>query len=261
VTLRYAVLLCGAASATQAQAQAQTAPPSSQAPANINLGAVQYYGGAMPVMDDPFLTHVLLEQAEARIGGTGAQFRYDGQGWAGTDTDKLWIKSEGLVGQDGRFGDGQHEVLYDRAVSTFLDLQGGVRVDLDDGPTRTWAAFGVQGLSVYDFDVEATGYASDRGRFAARLKGSYDLPLTNRLFLQPEVEANFYPKADPQRAVGSGLSDMDAGVRLRYEITRKIAPYVGLTYAGYFGQAQHLARDLGDRVQDVRFTIGVRSWF
>ena len=152
-------------------------------------------------------------------------------------------------------------MLYDRAVSTFLDLQGGVRVDLDDGPTRTWAAFGVQGLSVYFFDVEATAYVGDRGRFAARLKGSYDLLLTNRLILQPDVEANFYTKPDPQRAAGAGLSDMDAGIRLRYEITRKIAPYVGLTYAGYFGQAQHLARNLGDRVQDIRFTIGVRSWF
>jgi copper resistance protein B len=255
VRRRCAALFCVAASA----AHAQTAP--SAAPATVSLGGVPYYGTGMPVMDDPFLTHVLLEQAEARIGGSGAQFRYDGQGWAGTDTDKLWIKSEGLVGQDGRFGDGQHEVLYDRAVSTFLDLQGGVRVDLDDGPTRTWAAFGVQGLSVYFFDVEATAYVGDRGRFAARLKGSYDLLLTNRLILQPEVEANLYTKADPQRAAGTGLSDMDAGVRLRYEITRKIAPYVGLSYAGYFGQAQHLARNLGDRVQDIRFTIGVRSWF
>ncbi len=251
--LHYATILLATASAAHAQT-----PP---APATVSLGGLQYYGTALPVMDDPFLTHVLIEQAEARIGGSGAQFRYDGQAWAGTDTNKLWIKSEGLIGQNGGFGDGQHEILYDRAVSTFIDVQGGIRVDLDNGPTRTWAAFGVQGLSVYFFDVEATGYVSDRGRFAARLKGSYDLLLTNRLILQPEIEANFYTKADLQRAAGSGLSDVDAGIRLRYEITRKIAPYVGLSYAGYFGQAQHLARNLGDRVQDVRFTIGVRSWF
>ena len=250
-----AALFCAAASV----AHAQTAPSTSAA--TVSLGGVQYYGTGMPVTDNPFLTHVLLEQAEARIGGSGAQFRFDGQGWAGTDTDRLLFKSEGLVGQDGRFGDGQHEVLYDRAVSTFIDVQGGVRVDLDDGPARSWAAFGVQGLLIYFFDAEATGYVSDRGRFAARLKGSYDLLLTNRVILQPEVEANFYTKADPQRASGTGLSDMDAGIRLRYEVTRKIAPYVGLSYAGYFGQAQHLARTLGDRVQDIRFSIGVRSWF
>ena len=92
---RCAALFCVAASA----AHAQTAP--SAAPATVSLGGVQYYGTGMPVMDDPFLTHVLLEQAEARIGGSGAQFRYDGQGWAGTDTDKLWIKSEG-PGRAGR---------------------------------------------------------------------------------------------------------------------------------------------------------------
>ena len=219
------------------------------------------YVGDMPDMDDRVYTHILFEQAEARVGGNGAEFRYDGQGWSGTDIDKVWVKSEGLVTQAGKFEDGQHELLYDRAVSTYFDLQGGVRVDLDNGLTRTWAALGIQGLAVYFFDVEATGYVSDGGRFAARLKTSYDLPLTNRLFLQPEIEANLYSKADPERAVGSGLSDIDAGLRLRYELTRKFAPYVGVTYAGYFGQAQHLARTDGDRVQDVRFTIGVRTWF
>lgn len=227
----------------------------------VRLAPLEYVGGMQPVMDDSIFAHVLLEQFEDRVGGDGHQFRYDGQAWAGTDLNKVWVKSEGLVDRHGRFGDGQHELLYDRAISTYFDLQGGVRLDLDQGVTRTWAAFGVQGLSLYLFDVEATAYVSDRGRTAARLKGSYDLLITNRLILQPEAELNFYSKSDRACGIGSGLSDIDAGLRLRYELGRKFAPYVGVSYVGYFGQAEHLVRAEGNRAQDIRFTFGVRSWF
>lgn len=230
-------------------------------PDAVRLAPLDYVGGMQPVMDNSIFAHVLLEQFEDRAAGNGQHFRYDGQGWIGTDLNKLWVKSEGTVGTWGQFTDSDQELLYDRAISTYFDLQAGVRMDLDSGPTRTWAALGVQGLSLYFFDVEATGYVSDRGRAAARLKASYDLLLTNRLILQPEAELNFYSKADPGRTVGSGLSDIDAGLRLRYEFSRKLAPYIGVTYAGYFGQAQPIARSNGDRVQDVRFTFGLRSWF
>ncbi|MCQ8279787.1 copper resistance protein B [Acetobacteraceae bacterium KSS8] len=216
-----------------------------------------YPGGMPPVMDNNIYAHAILEQFEDRV-GDGQQFRYDGQGWIGTDLDKLWFKSEGTT---GRFGDGDHEILLDRAVSTYFDLQGGVRIDLDDGPTRTWAALGVQGLSLYFFDIEATGYIGDRGRTAARFQGSYDLLLTNRLILQPQVEINFYGQADRARQNGSGLSDIDSGLRLRYEWSRKFAPYIGVTYAGSVGQARSLARERGESAGAAHFTFGLRSWF
>ena len=221
----------------------------------------EYIGGMQPVMDRSIYYHALLDQAEDRWNGRDHSFRYDSQAWAGTDYDKLWLKSEGLVGRAGRFTDGRHELLYDRAISTYFDLQGGVRVDLDDNRTRTWAAFGVQGLSVYFFDVEATGYVSDEGHYAARLKASYDLLLTNRLILQPEAELNFYSKSDPGRGTGSGLSDIDAGLRLRYELSRKFAPYVGVSYSGRFGQSANFARREGEAPHQARFVFGVRTWF
>ena len=233
------------------------------APGGAGSAASQVSLGAMqpPVMDDAIYTHALLEQLEGRWNGRDAQFRYDGQIWSGTDLTKLWVKSEGLVGADGGFSDGQHEVLLDRAVSPYFDVQGGVRMDVDDASTRTWAALGVQGMSLYFFDVEATGYLSDRGRTAARVKTSFDLLLTQRLVLQPEAELNVYGKSDAARSLGSGVSDLDAGIRLRYEISRKFAPYVGVTYAGRFFQSAAFVRRSGQDADEVRFAFGVRAWF
>jgi copper resistance protein B len=214
-----------------------------------------------PVMDNGIFAHALLQQLEDRWNGRDQQLRYDGQAWLGTDTDKIWIKSEGLLDPDGRFTDGQHEVLLDRAISPYFDLQAGMRVDLDDATTRSWAALGLQGMSLYFFDVEATAYVSDRGRFAARFKTSYDLLLTQKLILQPAIELNLYSKPDVARDLGSGLSDLDAGLRLRYEITHKFAPYVGLSYAARFFQSADIASRTGQPPADTRFAFGIRTWF
>lgn len=214
-----------------------------------------------PIMDNGLFAHALLDQFEGRIGGPDAAFKWEGQAWVGTDYDKFWVKSEGLAQGNGRIEDGRHEFLFDRAISPYFDLQTGLRTDLDSGTTRNWAAFGFQGLLPYFFDLEATGYASDRGHLAARLAASYDLLITQRLILQPEAELNFYSKADPGRSVGTGLSDIDAGVRLRYEISRKLAPYLGVAYEGKFGQTADFARREGETAQGVRFVFGIRSWF
>jgi copper resistance protein B len=237
--------------------RAQTPPNSDQ----VRLVPGMNESGTQPVTDNGIFTHALLEQLEGRWNGRNQEFRYDGQAWTGTDLNKLWLKSEGTVTSQGRFTDGQHEFLYDRPITSYFDLQGGVRVDLDSAVTRTWGAFGIQGLSLYFFDVEATAYVSDRGRFAGRLKASYDLFITQRLILQPQVELNLYSKSDVARGVGSGVSDIDTGLRLRYEITRKLAPYVGIAYAGRFFQSANYARQEGESPNDVRFVFGVRTWF
>jgi copper resistance protein B len=249
-----AVLVLGIASTAQAQSAAD--PKLQVAMPSMKTGAMM-----APVMDNGIYAHALLDQAEGRIGGGQNAFRWDGQAWIGTDYDKLWLKSEGLARGKGGVDDGQHELLYDRAISTYLDLQAGLRTDLDSGTGRSWAAFGVQGLAPLFFDYEATGYLSDSGHAALRLVGSYDLLITQRLILQPEAELNFYSKADPGRKVGTGLSDIDAGLRLRYEITRKFAPYVGVAYGGKFGQTATIARQNGESAGAVQFVFGIRSWF
>jgi copper resistance protein B len=217
-------------------------------------------GDMQPVMDRPILAHAIFNQLEGRWNASNTEFRWDGQVWAGTDYDKLWIKSEGTV-SNGAVDDDQQQFLYSRAVTTYFDLQGGLRSDIDSRPTRNWAAFGLQGLAPYFFDLELTGFVSGQGHQAAKLEASYDLLLTQRLILQPQFEVNLYSKADPARLIGAGFSDIDTGLRLRYELSRKFAPYIGVVYEGKFGQTASYARRVGESTGDFRLAFGVRVWF
>ena len=174
--------------------------------------------------DDPIIAHVLFDQLEGRSNGPDNELRWDGEGWAGTDHNRLWLKSEGFFNDQGKVEDGDHEVLYDRPVTTYFDLQGGLRYDLDSGPQRWWGAFGIEGLAPQFFNFQATAYARDAGHFAGRVVGSYDLLLTQRLIAQPEIEINCYSKQDPSRAVGTGLSEIDTGLRIRYELAANLLP-------------------------------------
>lgn len=223
-------------------------------------GPVVDIGHHMQAMDMGRWFHGVLDEFEGRYQAGGrSSLRWDGEAWYGGDYNRLWLKSEGTMTK-GRVRDGDQELLYSRAISTYFNLQGGLRLDLDSGPTRAWGAVGVEGLALYQFEVQATGYFSDRG-VAGRFEGSYDILLTNRLILQPQVELNLYSRADPRRQVGSGLSDIDTGLRLRYEVWRKMAPYVAVTYDSPLTQGRHMARKRGERASEARFTFGIRSWF
>lgn len=223
-------------------------------------GGATPYGNLIP--DDRVYVHGFFDQLEGRL-ANGQYLRWDGQAWIGNDDNKLWLKSEGRYNPSGRgrMEDGDHELLYDRPVSTFFDVQAGVRVDLDSGTTRTWAALGVQGVAIGFWNVAVTVYASDSGHYALRTNASYDLYLTQRLVLQPQFETNWYTKEDRGRGVGAGLSDIDMGLRLRYDVTRKFAPYVGVAYQRWSGGTESLRREQGQRIDDLRFLVGLRTWF
>lgn len=211
-----------------------------------------------PVDDEHVWAHAILDQFEGRLGGENS-LRWEGEAWTGTDTHRLWLKSEGEL-QRGKLADVQHEILYDHPISTYFDLQAGLRYDLDSLPGRGWAALGVEGLAPDFFHVSATAYASDTGHYAAKLIGSYDLLITQRLILQPEMELNLYTKTDPRRLVGSGFSDLDTGLRLRYEISRKFAPYIGIADEKQFGRTGTLTALAGKKTDALRFVVGLRSW-
>jgi copper resistance protein B len=212
-----------------------------------------------PVDDQHVFYHLLFNQLEGRFGDTSA-FRWCGEGWLGTDENRLWLRSEGEL-SGGLVQDSQQELFYSRPISTYFNAMVGGRYDLDSLPGRGWGALGIEGLAPLFFRVAATGYVSGDGHLAAKLEGSYDLLLTQRLILQPQIEMNFYTKDDPARLVGAGLSDIDAGLRLRYEITRKLAPYIGIAYEGKFGSTAAYAAGAGDPINQVRFAVGLRAWF
>ena len=215
---------------------------------------------AMQMEDNAVFTKLMLDQFENRFSGDGNTLAWEAQFWAGGDFNKLWIKSEGdRTGGETRSADLQ--LLYDRAIASFWDLQAGVRQDFGFAPTREWLAFGVQGLAPYFFDLEATGFVGPAGRTAARFRGSYELLFTQRLIREPELEANFYGRNDPARRTGSGLSNIELGLRLRYEIRRQFAPYVGVVYACSYGRTADYLRLAGESPHETRLVAGLRVWF
>jgi copper resistance protein B len=212
-----------------------------------------------PIGDERTFVHGMLSEFEGRF-GADQSFRYEGEGWVGGDFNRLRFRSEGTV-TGGRLEDGQQELLYARPISTYFDLQAGARYDADSLRGRGWAAFGVEGLAPYMFRVAATAYASSGGHYALKLSVFNEVRFTQRLILEPQAELNIYTKDDLGRRIGSGVSDLDSGLRLRYEITRKFAPYVGVVYERRFARTGDLARADGGRGDDVRFAVGARSWF
>lgn len=193
------------------------------------------------------------------IHGNNATF-LDGEFWYGEDFNKLWVKAEGEYAK-GKLEDLRTEALWYHATSAYWGAQLGVREDFGEGPNRTWAAFGVQGLAPYGFDTEATLYVSQSGRTAARFQFEYEERITQRLVLQPKFEVNLYGKDDPQRGIGSGLSDAELGVRLRYEFRREFAPYIGVVWRQRFGRTADLYRAQGEHDSDLQFVAGLHFWF
>lgn len=213
-----------------------------------------------PAHDNTTQSFVLFNRLEAFDADDGNGFEWEGQAWIGTDLNKLWLRSEGEQ-VDGHTEAADLEVLYGRAFAPWWDFVAGVRHDFEPGASQDFVAFGVVGLAPYKFELEATGYLGESGQTAARLEAEYETLFTNRLILQPLVELNFYGKDDAQRGIGSGLSSAEAGLRLRYEIARRFAPYVGVVREWTFGDTADFRRDEGDPVNDTRVVAGIRVWF
>lgn len=214
----------------------------------------------MDMHDHEAQSMVLIDQWEGFHGRDANGLTWEAEGWYGTDMNKAWFRTEGERSA-GRLEDAGVEALWAHTVATYWNTQLGVRHDFGSGPLRTWAAFGIQGLAPYWFELEATGYVSNAGRVAARLRAEYEIRFTQRLILQPEFETNLYSKNDPRRHIGDGVSDMQLGLRLRYEFTRQFAPYVGLVWVRRFGTTADYARQDREPVFDQQIVAGVRFWF
>lgn len=209
------------------------------------------------MIEDPFETLVLLDRLEAQDGDISG---WDFRAWAGRDLDKLVVRSEGER-ESNQTTHADVELLWAHAIGPWWNLVTGLRHDIDPGPSRDWAAVGLQGVAPYEFDVEATAYLGEAGQMSMRFEAEYELLLTQRWVLQPSVELDWYRRDDPERALGSGWSSLELGLRLRYEIRRELAPYVGIVHARKLGDTAAFARIDGHDDADTRLVAGLRVWF
>jgi copper resistance protein B len=204
---------------------------------------------------------VMLNLAELQFYRGQVGYRWDGEAWFGRDINRLTIKSEGL----GSFREGVEEAevqaLYSRAIGPYFNLQAGVRQDLSAPLHQTYATVGFEGLAPYWFEVSGALFLSTRGNLLGRLEGYYDQNITQRLILQPRVELNFAAQNIPEDGVGAGLVNAELGLRLRYEITREFAPYVGISYNAKVGQTATYALQEGQASSVLSFVAGLRIWF
>ena len=227
---------------------------------DADRAAVYNAPGGHEVHDTAINSFFIFEKLEWQDADDGSALNWEAQGWIGGDVDRLWLRSEGER-TNGKSEEAEVQALWGHSISPWWDLVGGVRQDFKPGDPQTWAAFGIQGLALYNFEAQATAYLGEGGQTAARLEGDYDILLTNKLILQPTAEFNFYGKNDPQRGVGSGLSESEVGLRLRYEVRPQFAPYVGVTWNRAYGRTADYAREEGEDNNEARLVLGVRVWF
>ncbi|PCI68764.1 MAG: copper resistance protein CopB [Piscirickettsiaceae bacterium] len=210
--------------------------------------------------DDPLLSKVMIDQFELRNTDGDDPVVIQAQGWVGNDLDKFWVKLDGER-TNGKTEDLEMQFLYSQAIAPYWDMQVGWRHDTLPGPNRDWLAFGFQGLAPYFFEIDAAAFVGEGGQTVIRLEGEYEILFTQKLILTPEFEVNLYGKDDVAAGVGSGLSDIELGLRLRYEIKREFAPYIGVNWTSKYGNTADLARSVGADIEDTQFVVGIRAWF
>ena len=254
------VLGLSVAQAQEAAMQGGSPPENARDPHAYSEG---YGFGDVPrprFADEKNFYSVLMDRLETvRTSDNTAGF-YDLQAWYGRDYDRAILKAEGVI-DSNNLEEASTELLWGHSVATYWDTQLGVRYDSGDGPDRKWLAFGVQGLAPYWFEVDATAYVGEGGRTAANLETTYDLLLTQKLILQPRIEADWYGKRDSRLGLGSGLSEVKAGLRLRYEVRRELAPYLGVEWARKYGDTRDFVQAAGQEASEARVVAGLRFWF
>lgn len=211
-------------------------------------------------MATPVMGTLLMDQLEQRQADEGDLTTWELGGWLGNDEHRLWLRSEGERNQQGTQGAELH-LLYGRPLARWWDGVIGLRQDFKPGPSQSFLAVGLQGLAPYWFEVQATAYLGESGQVEGRLEAEYELLLSNRLILQPLIELTASSESDRLRGTASGLNKLESGLRLRYEIRREFAPYVGVAWERSLGNAARWARANGDDVGETTVLVGIRFWY
>ncbi len=209
---------------------------------------------------DPLVGMVKFDQLEFRDAREGKPLVWEAEAWLGYDLNKLKLKTRGER-LNGETESAELQLLYSRAVDPNWDFQVGVRHDFLPRPDRTWGVIGVEGLAPWYLETDVALFIGESGQTGIRLKTEYELMLTQRWVLIPELQLTAYGKTDEERGIGSGLADLELGVRLSYEIRREFAPYIGLNWERALGKTADIARDEGEHWNDLQWVLGVRFWF
>jgi len=254
----------GHASAAKAVTPAQAPPPPDDHAADRIFGAEAMVASREMLHHEhgaPVFSKVMIDTLEymALRGKDG--MRWQGEAWFGGDINRAIVKTEGEGETSGPAHHAEVQALYSRAIGPYFDLQAGLRHDIKPSPSRTYAVLGLEGLAPYWFEVGAAAFVSDKGDLLARAEASYEQLITQRVILEPRAELNFSAQTMPAQRIGRGLSDIELGLRLRYEIRREFAPYVGITYSRKVGASADLARAAGEDAGETGLAVGIRAWF
>ena len=216
----------------------------------LTFGQTLYGAGA----DDPLRTMLIMDKLEILNNDENTR-AWEGSFYIGYDIDKLYVYSDGEATSDGlEFS--QNELVYSRAIAPFWDIQAGIAYDKYVNASRTWGEIAISGLAPYYFESRAALLLNSEGNVGLRLDLEYEALITQKLILTPSLEAELYTKDDPELQLGSGLSSLEVGLRLRYEIVREFAPYLGLTWDRNFGTAYDY-----NPLNETNLLVGVRFWF
>lgn len=261
--------------AGHAMPQGESAPPPSAPPPSEAFSgpphaadtlfdpiAMEESREALRVEQGGFTTHgFFVDRLETQIREGEDAYVWDINAWYGGDLDKFWVKSEGEGLFGGELEEAEIQALWSRAIGPYFDFQAGFRYDIRPEPDRTHIVAGVMGLAPYFFEIDAAAFLSDEGDLTARVEAEYDQRITQRLILQPRIEASFAAQDIPEIDIGAGLSSIEAGLRLRYEFVPEFAPYIGVEWQQLVGQTADYARAAGEDPGKAVFLAGVRVWF
>ncbi len=203
--------------------------------------------------------HAFWLEAQHGGGSEGDKSHVEWDGWVGGDVHKLWLKGE-LESHKGQLEESEVWAMYSRNIADFWDLQLGLRHDSQPELT-SYAVLGFNGLAPYLFETQAHLFFSDYGDVSFRLKQKNHLLFTQRFGFEPYYELNFNAQNVDRQSLGRGLSDGEIGVKVFYEITRKLVPYIDLRYEQKFGRTASIAQNAGEREEDWVLSLGVKLLF
>lgn len=219
-----------------------------------------------PVMDSENFGLMLLDLLEYKSAGSDSTLNWDIVGWRGGDVHRLWVKSEGSSATTSPAkNETDLQLLYGRSVSAFFDAQIGARLEqvwgAGQSASRLSAAMGLQGLALYRFEFEAALFVGEAGHISARISANKDFLLTQKTITQFRFESIGAAKRSDKFETGSGVNDLSLGLRLRYEIKREIAPYIGVSWTHLFGETADFRKLAGGESSEMNAVGGLRLWY